>query len=107
MISSSVLNEWASLLSGPLSVIFNKSLSSNCFPNDWNTSGSKSEIRKYRTLNILIKMIEKTITAQISSQVPSVTSPYKFGFLKKKSKVLYLQHLQLKVSLKLKWMLFI
>ena len=91
-----VLKQCASILCYPLSILFNQSLSSGCFPNLWKESfiipihkaGNKSDISNYRgisALNIIPKLFEKIVTDQITQQITTLISPAQHGFLKGKS----------------------
>lgn len=103
-IPSCLLVRCAEALSTPLTLIFNESIRTGCFPQVWKTSfiiplyknGSKNNIENYRgiaKLSTLPKLFEKISTDILSHQVSSVLSPFQHGFRKGCSTVTNLMQL--------------
>jgi hypothetical protein len=95
-IPACILKFCAEELASPITLLFDYSLRSGCFPAIWKSSyiiplhksGNKSNITNYRgiaKLSALPKLFEKIITDQISRCVSSFTSPSQHGFCSGKS----------------------
>ncbi|XP_017466462.1 PREDICTED: RNA-directed DNA polymerase from mobile element jockey-like isoform X1 [Rhagoletis zephyria] len=82
----------------PLKLIFNKSLSSGTFIDDWKLTtvmpvfknGNRSDVRNYRPiskLSAISKIFEHTVNAKLNFAVKSIISPYQHGFVAGRSTV--------------------
>jgi len=95
-IPSVLVKECADVLSKPLSLIFNVSLSSGTFPTDWkesyviplHKSGPKSNIRNYRgiaKLSVIPKLFELIVSDQLNPLLQNIISDAQHGFTKNRS----------------------
>lgn len=91
-IPSSFIKQFKSFLIKPLTIIFNKSLSSGYFPDLWKASyilplfksGNKSHISNYRgiaKLSVIPKLFENIVNKFIFFHCKSLISPQQHGFL--------------------------
>lgn len=108
-VPANILKHTANVLSHPLSVIFNKSLSLGYLPPLWkqsyiiplHKSGSKSEVSNYRgiaKLSNIPKLLEKILTDSISHQISTLLSPCQHGFRKSRSTITNVLEFTTKIS---------
>lgn len=87
-----ILRECVNVLALPLSILFNKSLSTCSFPNMWKTSyiiplhkkGRKNDVSNYRPvarLSAIPKIFEALVTTAIAFNVKSIICPEQHGFV--------------------------
>lgn len=97
-IPSYILYTFRHFLVYPLTILFNYSFQTGCFPNLWKSSyvipihksGSRSEISNYRgiaKLSAIPKLFEKVITLQLTFNVHKFISPHQHGFTSGRSTI--------------------
>lgn len=96
LVPPAILKKCAQSLSGPLTVVFNKSLFAGIFPHVWKLShitpifksGSRKQITNYRSIAILPsvgKLFESLLTTSISPAFSHVISSCQHGFVRGRS----------------------
>ena len=91
-----LLKNCAAILSKPLSIIFNESLSMGQFPTEWKSysvrpifkKGSRSEVENYRciaNLPTIAKFFEKLVNIKLTEFMGHRIVPQQHGFRKKHS----------------------
>lgn len=96
MIPSILLKNCIHVLALPITIIFNLSLSTGCFPEIWKSSfitpifkkGDKCQIENYRPICImssLPKLFEQIILSKIMHQIKPIISTFQHGFMPDRS----------------------
>lgn len=97
-ISPCIISKCANAILKPLCIIFNTSLISGEFPEQWKVShlipifksGSRSNVENYRGVAIsstIPKLFEKLVCEALKYEVKSILSPQQHGFVKNRSVV--------------------